>query len=168
MKKLRSAYFTRACSRSHCLLRHQSRMQIQEKLAFLNLLQKTRYKHFKRKSSIKLEEKSQHTSQVSQIKMQTKQAATTHRPDTRGIPTNGGKISGEIRHIFAQTMTNYKRSLRKRRFHAPNTPVQWTNGFLLARDSYRLLKSVNFKGALGRSSLSPLFSFPLLDRRTEA
>ena len=58
-----------------------------------------------------------------QVKMQTKQAAMTSGPATAVIPANTGKISGEMRDIFAQTMTNYKRSLRKSRFHAPNTLV---------------------------------------------
>ena len=58
-----------------------------------------------------------------QIKMQTKQAVATHMPDNTVIPTNAGKISREIRYIFAQTMINYKRSLRKSRFHAPNIPM---------------------------------------------
>lgn len=67
-----------------------------------------------------------------QVKMQTKQPAISHGPATTGIPTNTGKISGEMRYIFAQTMTNYKRSLRKSRFHVPNTPIYSSNGFLSA------------------------------------
>ena len=57
-----------------------------------------------------------------QVKMQTKQAALSHEPATSGIPTSTGKISGEMGYIFAQTMTNYKRSLRKSRFHVPTLP----------------------------------------------
>lgn len=88
--------------------------------------------------------------------MQTKQATANHRPDTTGIPTNTRKIPGETRYIFAQTRTNYKSSLRKSRFHAPNNPMYSSNGLFLAQVWNTLLKSVNFKSAIGTGSLSLL------------
>lgn len=110
-------------------------------------------KYFKGKSRINWRRKQTGKPGIIKSKMQTKQATANHRPDTTGIPTNARKISGETRYIFAQTRTNYESSLRKSRFHAPNNPMYSSNGLFLAQEWNTLLKSVNFKSAIGTGPL---------------
>lgn len=53
---------------------------------------------------------------ITKPNMQTKQAVANHRPDTTGMPTNAGKLSGERRYFFVQSRANYKSSLGKADF----------------------------------------------------
>lgn len=68
--------------------------------------------YFKKKRSINSRRKPTSKPGIIESKRRLNKQPATHMPDTTSIPTNTGKISGEIRYIFAQTMTNYKSSLR--------------------------------------------------------